>query len=88
MCATHLEQDLDALERRDGGLGDSSGDPSGEELPHGERQPGAAGPFRGLPGPRVHAAAPRPLPPPPLPSPPVARAAGGEREAEAEATRV
>jgi len=80
VCATHLEQDLDALERRDGGLGDSPGDASGEELPHGERQPGAAG-LCGLPGPRVHAAPPARF----LPSC-RARAAGGEREAEA--TRV
>jgi hypothetical protein len=46
---TCLEEDLDALERRDGGLGDAPRDPAGDELPHGERQrPAASASLRGL----------------------------------------
>lgn len=76
---TCLEEDLDTLERRDGGLGDAARDPSGDELPHGERQPGAraAAGLSGLPRPRVHAS------PPPVPhsSAAASRARRGGRRA-------
>lgn len=46
---TCLEEDLDALERRDGRLGDSPRHPAGDELPHGEQQATSASAPTSLP---------------------------------------